>query len=335
MKAVIITQPGSSEVLQIQDRPTPVIDKQQVLINVKAAGLNRLDIYQRKGNYPPPAGVLEDILGVEVAGVISSVGSNVKSWKIGDRVCALIGGGGYAEYASVEASHCLPIPQNLTFAEAASLPEAIFTVWSNVFWRGHLTAGENFLVHGGSSGIGITAIQLAAAFSANVYATAGSEEKCAACEALGATQCINYKTKDFESELTSAGMDVILDMVGGDYFDKNLNLLNPEGRLVYINAMEGAKVNLNIPKMMRKRATITGSTLRSRESAFKSALAEDIYLKVWPLIDAGKFKPVIAATFPFDQAAEAHLYMESSQHIGKIVLTNNESFESKMLTAEK
>ncbi|NND33922.1 MAG: NAD(P)H-quinone oxidoreductase [Saprospiraceae bacterium] len=322
MKAVVITEFGLPDVLKVQEKTIPIISSGEVLIRVMAAGVNRLDIYQRQGNYPAPQGVPRDIPGVEVAGVIEAMGDQVTQWKIGDKVCALVGGGGYADFVKVVAAHCLPVPDKFTFTEAASLPEGIFTVWSNVFMRGQLQEQENFLVHGGSSGIGITSIQLAKALGARVFATAGSQSKCAACESLGADLCVNYKEQDFEKSLASVGLDVILDMVGGDYFQKNINLLNPEGRLIYINAMQGRSVNLDILQVMRKRITISGSTLRSREDSYKTMLTSEIRRKVWPLLATGKFRAVVDRVFPMKQAAEAHRHMETSQHIGKIVLTN-------------
>ncbi len=330
MKAVVITQPGAPEVLQIQEREIPQPARSEVLIKVYAAGVNRPDVFQRKGNYPPPAGAPQDIPGLEVAGVIEEIGAGVAGWKPGDRVCALLAGGGYAEYALAQAAHCLPVPGGFDrdgrFAEAASLPETVFTVWHNVFQRGRLQAGERFLVHGGSSGIGITAIQLAKAFGAKVFTTAGSAEKCAACEALGADISINYKTADFEEVLRELGADVILDMVGGDYIPKNLRLLREEGRLVFINTMKGGKVKgadeVDFGLIMRKRLTVTGSTLRNRDHAFKAALTADIRKHVWPVLEKGLFKPVIARTFPLSEAAEAHALMESSDHVGKIILLN-------------
>lgn len=320
MKAIVITQPGPPEVLQIQEKPTPVPAPNEVLIQVKAAGVNRPDVFQRKGGYPPPPGVQPDIPGLEVAGVIVACGAAVKNWQPGDAVCALLGGGGYAEYAVVNAQHCLPLPGDFTFVEAASLPETVFTVWHNVFERGHLQAGETLLVHGGSSGIGITAIQLAKAMGARVYATAGSPGKCAACESLGADKAINYKTEDFAEILATEGVDVILDMIGGAYTAKNLKILNPDGRLVFINAMLGAQAEFNIAEVMRRRLTITGSTLRPRDSSFKAHLAADILKNVWPLIAQKKFKPVIHQVFPLAEAHQAHTLLESSTHIGKLIL---------------
>ncbi|GGK63559.1 NAD(P)H-quinone oxidoreductase [Rufibacter glacialis] len=320
MKAVVITAPGAPEVLQVQERPTPSPAPHQVLVRVHAAGINRPDVAQRKGQYPPPAGAPVDIPGLEIAGTVEACGSQVDRWQPGDAVCALLPGGGYAEYAVVDARHCLPLPNGCSFAEAASLPETLFTVWHNVFQRGQLQPQENFLVHGGSSGIGITAIQLAKAWDAQVFATAGSPEKCQACEDLGADRCLNYKTQDFEEELTAEGVDVVLDMVGGTYIAKNLNLLKPDGRLVFINAMQGANGAFDERQVMQKRLSITGSTLRPRDADFKAALTAAVEQHVWPLLEAGKFKPVIYQTFSLEQAAQAHALMESSTHIGKMVL---------------
>lgn len=322
MKAIVITKPGAPEVLQQQERPIPVPEKNEVLIQIKAAGVNRPDVAQRKGNYPPPPGASVDIPGLEVAGVIEECGEEVRRWQKGDKVCALITGGGYADYVTVNEGQCLPIPKDLSFAEAASLPETVFTVWHNVFQRGLLIPGEHFLVHGGSSGIGVTAIQLAKALGSVVFATAGSEKKCKACISFGADECINYKEKDFEKVLAPKGADVILDMIGGDYFAKDISLLRQEGRMVFINSMKGNLVELNIRDIMQKRLTITGSTLRARDISFKAALAKEIEIHVWPLIETGKFKPVIYKTFPFQEAYKAHELMESSEHIGKIVLVN-------------
>ena len=255
-----------------------------------------------------------------MAGIIESCGKAVTSLKIGSSVCALIAGGGYAEFAVANAAHCLPVPSNLDFTEAASLPETVLTVWHNVFQRGRLKAGEKFLVHGGSSGIGVTAIQLAKAFGATVFATAGSNQKCEACLELGADTCINYKEDDFEAVLSDKGVDVILDMIGGDYIEKNIRLLHTDGRLVFINAMKGGKAYFDAIDIMRRRLTITGSTLRNRDVAFKAALVSEVYKHVWPIIESGKFKPVIYKIFPLAEAADSHLLMEGSEHIGKIVL---------------
>lgn len=320
MKAVIILHPGGPDVLQIQQRPVPAISAQQVLIKVMAAGVNRPDVAQRKGNYPPPPGASADIPGLEVAGIIEACGEEVKRWKPGDAVCALLTGGGYAGYAAAYAQQCLPVPLNWSFTQAASLPETVFTVWQNVFQRGHLQKDENFLVHGGTSGIGITAIQLAKAFGAKVFTTAGSDEKCKACVSLGADKCINYKIQDFEEALKDEGADVILDMIGGDYIPKNMRLLKPDGRIVFINAMKGAEAAINVSDIMRRRLIITGSTLRNRDPEFKAQLAAEIEKNVWPLLESKKIKPVIYKVFPLAEASSAHRLMESSEHIGKIVL---------------
>ncbi len=318
MKAILITRPGDSAVLQLQEHPTPQPKGNQVLIRVRAAGVNRSDLFQREGGYGPnPTG---QIPGLEVAGIIEQCGPNVNRWQPGDAVCALIAGGGYAEFVVVDERHCLPIPAQLTFAQAASLPETILTVWSTVFEWGKLKADENFLVHGGSSGIGITAIQLAKAFGANAYSTAGSAEKCAVCEQLGAVKCINYKQEDFEQALAGVGIDVILDMVGGAYTPKNLRLLKPDGRLMFINAMQGADSQIHIPTLMQKRITISGSMLKPRDDDFKAALTAAVEKHVWPLLSDGRFTPVIDCTFPLAEAAQAQDRMASSEHIGKIML---------------
>lgn len=321
MKAVIITEPGGPETLVVQEVERPQIGNLEVLIEVKAAGVNRPDVFQRKGSYPAPAGIDPRIPGLEVAGVIVEKGSEVDGWNIGDAVCALVAGGGYASYVKVYQGHCLPIPAHLSFAEAAALPETVFTVWDNVFRRGKLQAGDHFLVHGGAGGIGSTAIQLAALFGAEVYTTASSEEKGLFCQSLGASMVINYKREDFEKELASVGVDVILDSIGGAYFDKNINVLKPDGRLVYINAMQGAKVELNLLKLMQKRIVLTGSTLRSRELQFKQLLRDEIWAEVWPKIVAGDFKPEVFRVLPFSEAPEAHRLMEDSTLLGKIVLS--------------
>lgn len=323
MKAIIIPHSGPPNVLQVQERAIPKPSSNEVLIKVYAAGINRPDVAQRKGVYPPPPGAPADIPGLEVAGVIEECGQNVERWTKGAAVCALLAGGGYAEYAVANAGHCLPVPDGWSFAEACSLPETVFTVWHNVFQRGRLQSGENFLVHGGSSGIGITAIQLAKAFGATVFATAGSDDKCKACVVLGADICINYKKDDFEEALKSEGADVILDMVGGDYIPKNIRLLKTDGRLVFINAMKGGESAFSVSDIMRRRLTITGSTLRNREPEFKAQLAAEVEKRVWPLLNSKKFKAVIYKQFPLTEAANAHALMESSEHIGKIVLVNN------------
>lgn len=323
MKAIVITSFGAPGVLRMEDRPLPAVGADDILIRVYAAGVNRPDVIQRKGHYAAPAGVVQDIPGLEVAGVVEACGAAVKRWKTGDAVCALIAGGGYAEYAVARAAHCLPVPQGWSFAAAASLPETVYTVWHSVFERGRLQAGEHFLVHGGSSGIGVTAIQLARAFGAKVFATAGSAEKCSACLALGADICIDYTQEDFESILGDKGVDVILDMIGGDYTARNIRILRPEGRLVFINAMKGAAASLNVMDIMQKRLTITGSTLRARDAGFKAALTQAIEENVWPVIGREAFKPVIYKSFPLAEADRAHALMESSGHIGKIVLVTD------------
>ena len=320
MQAIVITQPGGPDVLKILEKPIPSPASNEVLIRVKAAGVNRPDVFQRKGGYPPPAGVPADIPGLEVAGIVETCGNEVQRWQPGDAVCALLGGGGYAEYVVVDSRHCLPVPAGWSFTEAASLPETVFTVWHNVFQRGALQRGETLLVHGGSSGIGITAIQLGRACGARVFATAGTPEKCAACEALGAERAINYKTEDFAEILQAEGVDVILDMIGGDYIAKNIKILKPDGRLVFINAMQGTKGEFNALDMMRRRLTITGSTLRLRSPDFKAKLAAEIEQHVWPLLETGQFKPVVFQIFKLSQAAQAHALLESSRHIGKIML---------------
>ncbi len=323
MKAVIITTPGGPEVLQIEERPVPEPKQNEVLIKVIAAGVNRPDIFQRKGNYPPPKWAPQDIPGLEVSGIIEKCGSGVTTWKPGDHVCALLPGGGYAEFAVANAGHCLRLPRAMDFVQAASLPETVFTVWHNVFQRGILKNGEHFLVHGGSGGIGITAIQLAKAFGAKVFATAGSDQKCHTCIELGADLCINYKLHDFESVLKHEGVDVILDMVGGDYIAKNLRLLRADGRLVFINTVGGSKSDaVDFSLIMRNRLTVTGSTLRNRSDDFKAALTKEILENAWPVVHNGQFKTVIYKQFPLSEAAKAHALMDSGDLIGKIVLVN-------------
>lgn len=325
MKCIVITQPGGPDVLKIQERDMPIPSRNQVLIEVKAAGVNRPDTFQRKGNYPAPAGAPSDVPGLEIAGIVSKCGPDVTRWKPGDAVCALLSGGGYAEFAVAHEDHCLPLPRGWDFIAAASLPETVFTVWHNVFERGQLKRGEHLLVHGGSSGIGITAIQLAKAINATVSITAGSADKCNACLELGADRAINYREADFEEILKEEGVNVILDMVGGDYIQKNMRLLKEDGRLVFINAMKGGKGEYNALDLMRRRLTITGSTLRARDVAFKTSLTNAVREQVWPLLESGKFKPVIYRTYPLEQANKAHELMENGQHIGKIILTNASS----------
>lgn len=324
MRCVEITTPGGPEVLNMALRPRPQAAEGEVLIRVAAAGVNRPDVLQRLGHYPPPAGAT-DILGLEVAGEIAALGVGVSGWNIGDKVCALVGGGGYAEYVATPAPQCLPVPQSLGMTEAAGIPETFFTVWTNVFDRGSLKAGETLLVHGGSSGIGTAAIQLASRLGARVFATAGSADKCRACEALGATKAINYREVDFFpaiKELTDGkGVDVILDMVGGDYIDRNVRLLATEGRLVQIGFQKGSKTEIDLMRMMLKRLTLTGSTLRIQSIERKGAIAKALREKVWPIIERGQIKPVVHAVFPLARAAEAHRLMETNAHIGKVILT--------------
>jgi NADPH2:quinone reductase len=330
MTAIEISTPGGPEVLKAATRPVPEPGPGEVLIRVKAAGVNRPDMIQRAGHYPPPAGA-SDLPGLEVAGEVVALGPKGPevpeamrwSFKPGDKVCALLAGGGYAEYATAPVVQCLPVPDGMGWAEAAGLPETFFTVWTNLFQRARLKPGEAVLIHGGSSGIGTTAIQLAHAFDAVVFATAGSDDKVKACTGLGATRAINYRTEDFAEVIKATpakGVDVVLDMVGGPYFAKNLDLLNTDGRIVHIAALQGNKVELDIGKMMRKRAIITGTTLRPRSAVEKGQIASELKAKVWPLLAKGQIKPVLYKTFPLAEAAKAHALMESSEHIGKIVL---------------
>jgi putative PIG3 family NAD(P)H quinone oxidoreductase len=324
MTAIEIARFGGPEVLTPATRPVPRPQEGEILIKVAAAGVNRPDILQRTGGYAPPPGA-SDLPGLEIAGTVAALGSGVTGWNPGDTVCALVAGGGYAEYCAAPAPQCLPVPKALDMIQAAGLPETFFTVWTNVFDRGRLKPGESFLVHGGSSGIGTTAIQLAHAFGARVFTTAGSAEKCAACRALGADLAVDYRTEDFVGAVGAAtdgkGVDVILDMVGGDYIKRNLKILAVEGRLVQIAFLQGSTVELNLAQLMVKRQTLTGSTLRPRSVAEKGAIAASLREKVWPLLEAGRIKPLIHATFPLADAAGAHRLMESSAHIGKIVLT--------------
>ena len=322
--AIEISEPGKPEVLRPVSRPMPLPGMGEVLIEVKAAGVNRPDIQQREGNYEPPPGVT-DIPGLEIAGKIVQVGLGVPNLKIGDEVCALVAGGGYATHCVAPAPQTLPVPKGLTMVEAAAIPETFFTVWTNVFERARFQPGESILIHGGSSGIGTTAIQLARALGADkIFATAGTIEKCRACEELGATRGIDYKIMDFLKvvrEMTAGrGVDVILDMVGGNYVQKNLSALAMEGRLVNVAYLKGAKVEVNLAPIMMKRLTITGSTLRPRTVDQKGAIAAALHRTVWPLIEKKKVKPVIYRTFPLKEAAAAHRLMETSEHIGKIVL---------------
>lgn len=323
MRAIEITRPGLPDVLQPCDRPLPVPAAGEVLIRVHAAGVNRPDVLQRIGKYPVPPGA-SDLPGLEVAGEIVSGDLEGSGFAVGDKVCALVQGGGYAEYCTAPAAQCLPVPRGLSMVEAASLPETFFTVWTNVFDRAQLAPGETLLVQGGTSGIGVTAIQLAAALGHRVFATAGTEEKCRACEALGAERGINYTTEDFVAitkELTGGkGVDVILDMVAGDYVPREIDCLADDGRLALIALLGGAKAQVDLGQVLRRRLTISGSTLRPRPVAFKAAIAARLQEVVWPLIESGRIKPVVYRTFPLEQAAAAHALMESSAHIGKLVL---------------
>ncbi|MCE6950511.1 NAD(P)H-quinone oxidoreductase [Cereibacter sphaeroides] len=320
MRAVEISQPGGPEVLRPCTVPVPVPGHGQILIRVAYAGVNRPDALQRAGAYAPPPGA-SPLPGLEAAGEVAAVGPGGARWKVGDRVCALLPGGGYAEYALTPAEHALPIPEGLGLREAACLPETCFTVWSNVVLRGGLKAGERFLVHGGSSGIGTTAIQIAKAVGARVFATAGSEEKCEACRELGAERAINYREEDFVAILKAeGGADLILDMVGGSYLPRNVKALATEGRLVQIAFLEGTKVELNFAEVMMRRLTITGSTLRPQSDLAKARYARDVEAQVWPMVASGALRPVMDSEFGLDEAALAHARMEGSGHIGKIVL---------------
>ncbi|HYB09283.1 MAG TPA: NAD(P)H-quinone oxidoreductase [Alphaproteobacteria bacterium] len=330
MTAIEIKQFGGPEQLVPATRPVPVPGSGEMLIKVAAAGVNRPDVLQRQGNYAPPSGA-SDLPGLEVAGVVAALGPDVSTWKgvsnwkVGDRATALLAGGGYAEYATAPIPQCLPAPRGLGMIEAAAIPETFFTVWTNVFERGQLKPGESFLVHGGSSGIGTVAIQLAKVWGARVFATASGNAKCKACEDLGAERCVDYRSEDFTKvigELVGEkGVDVILDMIGGDYTAKNIQLLAMEGRSVQIATLRGAKVEINLAQVMMKRLTLTGSTLRSRSVEQKGAVAREVYRNVWPWLEEGKVKPVIYKAFTLKEAADAHRLMESSNHIGKIVLT--------------
>jgi putative PIG3 family NAD(P)H quinone oxidoreductase len=327
MLAVEISHPGGPEVLRIAERPTPVPAPGEVLVHVRAAGVNRPDILQRLGKYPPPPGS-SDIPGLEVAGIVTAVGpadATPVRWSAGDVVCALVAGGGYAQFCAIPAEQCLPIPPGLDFVAAAAIPETYFTVWTNLFHRGRLQKGERLLVHGGASGIGTTAIQLARACGATVYATAGSREKCTACERLGAAQAFNHRTMDFvlaTQELTGGhGVDVILDIVGGDYLRRNLEALAVDGRLIQIGLLGGAAAEIDLGRLMQRRLTLTGSTLRIRSVAEKGAIARELEQHVWPLLAARQIAPVVHGTLPLERAADAHPLLESGKVIGKLVLT--------------
>ena len=331
MKAIEITEPGGPEVLVQADFDRPTIMTGHVLVKVRAAGVNRPDIVQRKGLYPPPPGA-SDIPGLEIAGVIEEVGEGVSALQVGDAVCALVTGGGYAEYCLAPVETILPIPPGLSFAEAAALPETFFTVWSNLFMRAGLQAGESLLVHGGSSGIGTTSIQLAKAFGATVYTTAGRDEKTGFCLLLGADAAINYRTEDFVSridELTKGkGVNVVLDMVGGSYVPKNIACMAPDGRHVSIAFLQGPAVEMNMLPVMLKRLTLTGSTLRPRDLVFKGSIADDLLQKVWPLIGSGEVRPVVDTVFSLVDAAAAHTLMETSTHRGKLILDVDQAHAS-------
>lgn len=323
MKAILITRTGGPEVLEIQQLPAPVPAPNEVLIRVTAAGLNRSDIYSRTSSSYGSKDKLA-IPGLEVSGYIEACGPHVTRWKKGDPVCALVTGGGYAEYVTAPEGQCLPVPNGISMEEAAAMPETVFTVWMNVFQTGRLQPGENLLVHGGSSGIGVTAIQMATALGSPVYATAGTNDKCRWCETLGAARCINYKLADFEAELKNTGMDVILDMTGGDFTAKNIRLLKDNGRMVFINAVRGNSGMIDIGEIMRKRLMLTGSMLKPRDTAFKSALAAEVEKHVWPLVTKGLIRPFIYKVFPLKEAAAAQALMESNEHVGKILLRVNQ-----------
>ncbi|MFD0915163.1 NAD(P)H-quinone oxidoreductase [Pseudahrensia aquimaris] len=324
MTAISIREPGGPDVLVPIALPVPAPSKGEVLIAVKAAGVNRPDVLQRLGGYPPPPGAPETP-GLEISGEVVALGEGVSQWQNGDAVCALVSGGGYAEYAVADAGHCLAIPKGFSHNQAAALPETVFTVWHNVFQRGGLKSGESFLVHGGTSGIGTVAIQLAKARGATVFATAGSEEKCAACLDLGADLAINYRNEDFVERVKDAtdgkGVDLTLDMVGGSYIQRNIIAAAMDGRIVQIAFLGGPKAEVNFTQLMLKRLTLTGSTLRARSREFKEALAQEVQREVWPLIETDKFAPVMHAEFPLVEAAKAHAMMEESKHVGKIVLS--------------
>tara|TARA_R110001599_G_scaffold159936_2_gene347482 strand:+ start:33302 stop:34285 length:984 start_codon:yes stop_codon:yes gene_type:complete len=322
MTCIEITEPGGPDMLAETTRPVPNLTPSEVLIRIQAAGVNRPDCIQRLGHYAPPEGIT-DIPGLEVAGEIAALGADVTGLHIGERVCALVAGGGYAEYVAAPAVHVLPVPANLSIIEAAALPETFMTVWTNVFERAALSAGETFLVHGGSSGIGTTAIQLASTLGARVMTTAGNAEKCQACLDLGAERAVNYREEDFvdvAKEFGKGGIDVILDMVGGDYIQRNIKAAAPDGRIVNIAFLHGAKVEVNFMPLMLKRLTLTGSTLRSQSIARKADIMRQLKTTVWPLLEADRIKPVIFETLPLREAAAAHTLMESSRHIGKIML---------------
>jgi NADPH2:quinone reductase len=324
MQVIEISRPGGPDVLRSALRPLPAVRPAEILVRVEAAGVNRPDLLQRAGNYPVPADA-SDLPGLEIAGTVEAMGATAGPWRIGDRVCALTNGGGYAQYCAVPGTQALPVPRGLSMTEAASLPETYFTVYANVFGRGRLQPGESLLVHGGASGIGVAAIQIATAMGHRVFTTAGNAAKCAACRALGAELAINYREQDFvtavQDATAQAGVDVILDMVGGEYVERNLRCLAVEGRLLMIAFLNGARASVDLALVTRRRLTITGSTLRPRTSAFKGELAHQLRAQVWPLIESGRIRAVIERTFPLAQAADAHRLLEAGEHIGKIVLT--------------
>ena len=321
MRAIAVTEPGGPEVMVVGEQPVPQVNGGELLVKVAAAGVNRADCMQRRGDYPPPPGVSE-ILGLEVSGTVAALGEGVSGWQVGDPVCALLAGGGYAEYCAVPAPQCLPVPAGVDLVDAAALPEVALTVWTNVFERGGLMPGETLLVHGGSSGIGTMAIQLASALGATVFVTAGSTEKCDACEALGAARAFNYREVDFVEAVRSVagGVDVVLDMVGGPYLDSNLDLLNLDGRLVIIALMGGARAEINLATLMRRRLIVTGTTLRARTIEQKGAVVDAVRARVWPLVESGRVRPVIHRRWLWSEAADAHRVMEASTHIGKLLL---------------
>ena len=324
MRYINISEYGGPEVMEIKEGEVPDPGKGEVLIKVQAAGVNRPDLMQRQGLYPPPPGA-SPILGLEVAGEVVATGNDVSTWSVSDQVCALTNGGGYAEYVAVPAGQCLPVPAGLILEEAAALPETFFTVWANVFDRARLKPNERFLVHGGSSGIGITAIQMARSLGSKVFTTAGNKKKCAACRRVGADVAVNYHEQDYVKVLKEAtegqGVDVILDIVGGDYVARNLELAAKDGRIVSLSFIKGSRVEIDMMPILLKRLIVTGSTLRPRSAEAKASIAEKLRVQIWPLIESKEIKPLIAARFPLEDAAESHKLMESSKHIGKIILT--------------
>lgn len=321
MKTIEISEYGGPEVLIAGNREVPETGSSEVLIKVTAAGVNGPDIVQRRGHYPPPPGA-SDLLGLEVSGEIVAIGKDVKNWTLGDRICALTNGGGYAEFVAVEASHCLPLPEGVEEIDAAGLPETLFTVWNNVFLNQKITPGSLMLVHGGAGGIGSTAIQLGKAFGLRVFATSGKPEGCKFCEEMGAERAINYHQEDFVEIVKEAGgADIIVDIIGGDYIARNIKAANPDGRIIQLAFNKGSKVEVNLMPVMLKRLTYTGSTLRPRSKEFKAEIAADLFEKVWPLYGQGKMKTHTHTTFPFEQVVEAHQLMEQAAHRGKILLT--------------